>query len=317
MTGTGARVNYFQLIRCQGGVFLTNLGKLCLHFRLLLGFFQIVMPFGIFRVTVSGSIGRLFFLGRKKLFFHIRMSLQPQTTKRVLDHVTNDPVRREKLGCCRDVFFCDFHILFQSGENIIFFLAVIILIQPADNLDSILPVILRYQLNHLLNYTTFTKEVVREQKLGIVSNFLKHTRKHTIESIALRDQKILIQFIIVIGFLIGVDFLHIKSVQLQMNGFGDNLRLEVVFLVREHTHMGWEVAVDLHKTQGREAVEPCVGNLLHNLLISFFFNLRNQGSSLLLLGRRKQMPTHTIVIWISDLFIGNTVFQRPLAHTGD
>ena len=77
MTGTGTWINNFQLIRCQRGVFLANLGKLCLHFRLLLSFFQIVVPFGIFRITVSGSIGRLFFLGRKKLLFHIRMSLQP------------------------------------------------------------------------------------------------------------------------------------------------------------------------------------------------------------------------------------------------
>jgi len=64
MTRTGAWVNDFQLIRCQCGVFFANLCKLCLRFRLLLGFFQIVMPFGIFRVTVSGSIGRLFFLCR-------------------------------------------------------------------------------------------------------------------------------------------------------------------------------------------------------------------------------------------------------------
>ena len=77
MTGTGARVNDFQLIRCQGGVFLADLCKLRLHFRLLISFFQIVMPFGIFRVTVSGSISRLFFLCRKKLFFDIRVSLQP------------------------------------------------------------------------------------------------------------------------------------------------------------------------------------------------------------------------------------------------
>ena len=77
MTRTGAWVNDFQLIRCQCGVLLANLGKLCLHFWLLLGFFQIVVPFGIFRVTVSNSISRLFFLGRKKLLFHIRVSLQP------------------------------------------------------------------------------------------------------------------------------------------------------------------------------------------------------------------------------------------------
>ena len=77
MTRARARVNDFQLIRCQCGVFLTNLGKLCLHFRFLLSFFQIVVPFGIFQVTVSGRIGRLFFLCRQKLLFHIRVSLQP------------------------------------------------------------------------------------------------------------------------------------------------------------------------------------------------------------------------------------------------
>ena len=77
MTGTRAWVNDFQPIRCQRCVFLAGLGKLRLYFRLLLGFFQIVVPFGIFQVTVSGSISRLFLLCRKKLLFHIRVSLQP------------------------------------------------------------------------------------------------------------------------------------------------------------------------------------------------------------------------------------------------
>jgi len=77
MTGTGAWVNDFQLIRCQRGVFLTDFSQLYLHFRLLLGLFQIVVPFGIFRVTVSGRIGRLFFLCRQKLTLNIRVSLQP------------------------------------------------------------------------------------------------------------------------------------------------------------------------------------------------------------------------------------------------
>ena len=67
MTRTGAWVNDFQLVRCQCGIFLTDFSQLCLYFRLLLGFFQIVVPFGIFWVTVSGSISRLFFLCRKKL----------------------------------------------------------------------------------------------------------------------------------------------------------------------------------------------------------------------------------------------------------
>ena len=188
MTGTGAWVNDFQLIRCQCGVFLTNFCKLCLHFRLLLSFFQIVVPFGIFHVTVSSSIGRLFFLGRKKLIFGIWVSFQPQTTKAVLYHVANNPVRCKKLGCCRDIFLGDFHILFQSCENIVFFLAVIILIQPADDLDSILPIILWYQLNHLLNDTAFTEQIVRQKKLCVVGNLLEHSRQNFIQSVALHSQ---------------------------------------------------------------------------------------------------------------------------------
>ena len=48
MTGTGAWVNNFQLIWCQCSIFLTDFGQLFLHFWLLLGFFQIVVPFSIF-----------------------------------------------------------------------------------------------------------------------------------------------------------------------------------------------------------------------------------------------------------------------------
>ena len=109
MTGSTAWVNHFQLIRCQCGVFLANLTQLCLHFRILIGFFQIVVPFGIFRVSISVSTSRLFFLRWQKLLLHIRVSLQPQTAKAVLYHIANDPIRCEKLGCCWNIFFCDFH----------------------------------------------------------------------------------------------------------------------------------------------------------------------------------------------------------------
>jgi len=248
MAGTGTWINNFQLIRCQGSVFLADLSKLCLHFRLLLSFFQIVVPFGIFRVTVSGSISRLFFLCRKKLFFDIWVSLQPQTTKTVLHHVANNPVRCKKLGCCRDVFFCDFHILFQCCENIVLFLAVIILIQPTDNLDSILPIILRYQLNHLLNHAAFTEQIVRQKKLSVICNLLEHSRQNLIQSVTLHDQQIFIEFFGLFGIFQLIDLFHIESIQIQMNGFGYNLRLKVVFLVREYTHMGRNVAVDFHKS---------------------------------------------------------------------
>ena len=69
MTRTAAWVNDFQLIRCQCGVFLPNLSQLCLNFCLLFGLFQIIVPFGIFRITISSNISRLFFLCRQKLIF--------------------------------------------------------------------------------------------------------------------------------------------------------------------------------------------------------------------------------------------------------
>ena len=240
------------------------------------------MPFGIFRVTVSGSIGRLFFLGRKKLLFDIRVSLQPQATKAVLYHVTNNPVRCEKLGCCRDVFFRNFHILFQCRKNIIFFLTIIILIKPADDLDSILPVILRYQIDHLLNDTAFTEQVVRQKKLGVIRNLLEHSRQNLIQSVTLHDQQIFIQLLSLFCIFQLIDPFHIQSIQIQMNSFGYNLRLKIVFLIREYTHMGRKIAVDFHKSQSREAVKPSVSNLLHDLLISFIVNLGNQSLTLFL-----------------------------------
>ena len=41
-----AGINELDVLRREGGVFLANLSQLRLHLRLLLGFFQIILPFG-------------------------------------------------------------------------------------------------------------------------------------------------------------------------------------------------------------------------------------------------------------------------------
>ena len=94
-----------------------------------------------------------------------------------------------------------------------------------------------------------------------------------------------------------------------MNGFGNNLRFKIIFLVRKHTHMGGKVAIDLHKTQSREAVKPCVGNLLHNLLISFIVNLGYQSLSLFFLCIRQNFTSHAVSCSINDIVLCNTVFH--------
>ena len=102
-----------------------------------------------------------------------------------------------------------------------------------------------------------------------------------------------------------------------MNGFGYNLRSKVILLVREYTHMGREVAVDLHETQGREAVEPSVGNLLHNLLISFIVNLGNQSLTLLLFISSEDFATNAVRIGILNVVLCDTVFHTFQGNTGD
>ena len=297
VTGTAARVNALDLLRCDSRIFLANLVKPSLYIRFLFRFVQIVFPLGF--------------------QFIIRMSLNPKTTERVFYHVANDPVRGKQLRSGRNVLLGDFHILLESNENLILFLTVVILVQPAYNLNSVFPIVLVDAGNHLLNDAAFTEQVVRQKKLRIVGDLLEHSWQNLVQSIALHDQEVLIQFFCLVCFFVSIDLLHIQTIQVQVNGFGQNLRLEVVIFIRKHTHMGRQVVVHFHETQGRETVEPSVGDLLHNLLISFFFNLFNQSSPLLLFSGRKQMTTHAIIIWISDLFIGNTIFQRPLAHTED
>ena len=102
-----------------------------------------------------------------------------------------------------------------------------------------------------------------------------------------------------------------------MNGFGYNLRLKIVFLVRKYTHMGRNVAVDFHKSQSREAVEPSVGNLLHDLLISFIINLGNQSLTLLLFIGSKDFAANAVHISILNVALCDTVFHTFQGNTGD
>ena len=102
-----------------------------------------------------------------------------------------------------------------------------------------------------------------------------------------------------------------------MNGFGYNLRLKVVFLVRKYTHMRRKIAVDFHESQSREAVEPSIGNLLHDLLISFIVNLGNQSLTLFLFIGSEDFSANTVRIGILNVVLCDTVFHTFQRNTGD
>ena len=108
MTGTHAGINDLDVLWIQPGVFLTDLRKLCLHLRLLLGFIQIVPP--IFFKPVVG------------------MALHPQAAQRVFHHVLDDPIGGKELGGGRDALLGDFDIFLQQGEGVVLQLRVVVLI---------------------------------------------------------------------------------------------------------------------------------------------------------------------------------------------
>ena len=146
---------------------------------------------------------------------------------------------------------------------------------------------------------------------------MEHSRQNLIQGVALHNQQIFIQFFGLFRIFQLIDFFHIESIQIQMNGFGYNLRPKIVFLVREYTHMGRKIAVDFHKSQSREAIEPSVSNLLHDLLIAFIVNLGNQSLTLFLFISSEDFAANAVRIGGLDIILCDTVFHAFQGNTGD
>ena len=110
MSTSHAGINELYILWFQLCIFFTNLSKLCLYFRLLLCFFQIILPL--------------------TLQICIRVSFYPQSSQTILYHVAYNPVRCKKLRNSRNFLFCNLSF-FRKG--IILWLSIIILIHPADD----------------------------------------------------------------------------------------------------------------------------------------------------------------------------------------
>ena len=159
------------------------------------------------------------------------------------------------------------------------------------------------------------KQVIRQQQLGVVRNMLKHPRQHAIQGVALGNQQVFVKFFCLVGVLELINLIHVQAIQIQMQGFVNNLRFEVIFLVCEHTHTGREVAVDLHEAQSNQAIKPSVGNLLHHFLIAFAIDLRNQCPALILLCISQDCSVDAVSCSINDIVLFNSILHRFLGYT--
>lgn len=111
------------------------------------------------------------------------MPRDPEMPQTVLYHISNDPLRREKLRCGRNTLLCDFHILFQQSKGIVFQLRIEILIQTADDLHLIRPVFFRNTCHHSPKNAVLSKDIVRKQQFGIAAHPLKHLRRHSLSAL--------------------------------------------------------------------------------------------------------------------------------------
>ena len=157
MTAAHAGVNDLDVFRLDGLVLLPELGKLVFHRPLLIGFVQIVFP-------AAPQLG-------------IGVTFQPKSAKGVFHHVADDPVRCEKLCCSRNLVFCDF-LFFPKYLRLEF--GVVKLIQPADNLNGILPVLFGDVGNHVAKNAVLPENVVGQQHFRVAAHPLEHDRKRTV-----------------------------------------------------------------------------------------------------------------------------------------
>jgi hypothetical protein len=66
----------------------------------------------------------------------------PQAAQGVFHKIADNPVRSEKLGCCRDIFLADLDILLQVGKDFFLLWSNVVLVDPAYYFNFV-PVLFR------------------------------------------------------------------------------------------------------------------------------------------------------------------------------
>ena len=196
------------------------------------------------------------------------------------------------------------------------------MIQPTDDLHLIAPVLFGNAsrialLDKPLNHAALAEQIVRQQQFREILQSLKHSRQDLVQGIALHDDKIVKERLLVIGFLQGIDFLLVQPRQVEMNRLGENLRLELSGIVGEYPHMRGQIAVDLHEAQRGEAVEPSVGRFFHRLLVAVRRHFLDERTPLFLLGSGEKATVNAARFGVSRDFRGNAIAHRLPRYTVD
>ena len=203
------------------------------------------------------------------------------------------------------------------GECIVFQLGVVILIQPADDLDGILPVRFGDVGDHVTKNAVLTENVVGQQHFRVAAHPLEHDGQRTVQRVTLRQQQIAVEGFRVIALDILRHLAAVQSRQIKVQHIVQDLRLECAGSIREHADMGGQIVVDLHKAQGDEAVEPSVGNLFHDLLVALFLDFLDEFLSLGLFLRRQQPTIQGVRRGVTKAGLVNSILIGTLRNLSD
>ena len=289
MAAAHAGVDHLQLLRLHLGVLGTDLLQLLLHLRLLRGFVQIILPLGLIEAGVT---------------------LVPQAAKAVLHHIAHDPVRGKQLGRRRDVLLADLDVLFQIGKHLVLGFGVVILVHPANDLHlthglavliggvNVKPAFV-HLVDQTVDHAVGVVETKHDQQLGkavAAVQIFKQAGQDAAQVVALLKKQETEQVVFLVGILQIEDALFFVLGKLQITGercldqIGQLLPGD---LAGKHPHR--EIAVDLHKADGDQPVEPCIGNLLDELLQLLFrlivgIEATHMGGKVLILVHRPLAP---------------------------
>ena len=147
------------------------------------------------------------------------------------------------------------------------------MIQPADDLHLTalldVEVLFRDVVGQLVHHALLIHHRKVQQDFGVVGGLFKQTGQNLVQLIALLDEQKaeqLVQLVILLplddlGFFLG------GKGQLGIKGSGDQIRLHLAALGGKHPQVGGQIVIDLHEPHSDQAVEPCVGNLFHDVLV--------------------------------------------------
>lgn len=189
-------------------------------------------------------------------------------------------------------FFGDLAVLGKGG---VLRLGVVILVQPADDLNLTalfdIEIVLVNVMNQVKHDTFLIHDRKVQQQFGVVAGLLKQGGEDFVQGIALLDEQHPEQLVqLVFGFQAQDSlFLGRGEGQLRIEGSCHQIRLDLAALRRQNADVGGQIVVDLHEADGDQTVEPSVGDLFQNVLVgsgvvAVLFFLRISSTSFLRCG---------------------------------